>query len=129
LAHTPTWVPVDLTVPSNHLLGLQISASFPHMSLFLKKARKSQNIVRYRYLTWLPVIRNVGYDNMGPLRDVEVIHDPPRPAEDFLCQRYDLVTSCHTEKVRNNSFVTHGLLNVRSIVPARIQVRREIDSP
>ncbi len=127
MAHTPTLVPVDLTVPSNHLLGLQISASFPHMSLFLKNAHKSQNIVRY--LTWLPVIRNVGYDNMGPLRDVEVIDDPPRPAEDFLCQRYDLVTSRHTEKVRNNSFVTHGLLNVRSVVPARNPVRREIDSP
>ena len=80
------------------------------MSLFLKNAHKSQNIVRY--LTWLPVIRNVGYDNMGPLRDVEVIDDPPRPAEDFLCQRYDFVASGYPEEVRNDSIETHGLLNV-----------------
>ena len=45
LDHTPGLVPDDWTVPSNHLLGLQISASSPHMSLFLKNVCQIQNIV------------------------------------------------------------------------------------
>jgi hypothetical protein len=35
-AHTPTLLPGDFTVPSNHLLGLQTSASSPQISLFLE---------------------------------------------------------------------------------------------
>jgi hypothetical protein len=35
-AHTPTLLPGDFTVPSNHLLGLQTSASSPQIFLFLR---------------------------------------------------------------------------------------------
>jgi hypothetical protein len=98
------------------------------MSLFLENAYKLHKIVRYR--TRLPVIRNVGYDNIGPTRDGELSNNIPGPAEDFLCQRYDFVASGHPEEVRNDSFETHGLLNVGVVFQARnLASRHEIDSP
>jgi hypothetical protein len=128
LDHTPTLVPVDLTVPSNHRLGLQISASFPHMSLFLKNTCKFHNIVRYQI--WPPVVRHIGYDNIGPSRDGEVFNNIPGLAQDLRCQRYDFIASGHPEEVRNDSVETHGLLYVVVVSQARCAVNRcEIDSP
>lgn len=76
------------------------------------------------------MIRNVGYNNIGPTRDGELFDNIPGPAEDFLCQWYDLVASGYPEEVRNDSFETHGLLNVGVVSQARnIASRREIDSP
>lgn len=98
------------------------------MSLFLENACKFHKIVRYR--TRLPVVRNVGYDNIGPTRDGELFDNLPGPAEDFLCQRYDFVASGYPEEVWNDSFETHGLLNVGVVFQARnLASRREIDSP
>lgn len=81
LDHTPRLVPEGWTVPSNHLLGLQISASSPQMFLFLKNVCKFQNMMGN--LIRPPVISNVGYNNLGPPRDRKVFNDTSGPAVDF----------------------------------------------
>jgi len=48
LVQIPTLAPESLTEPSNHLLGLQTSASSPQISLFLKEV-KSPNMVFMQY--------------------------------------------------------------------------------
>ena len=129
LDHTPGLVPDDWTVPSNHLLGLQISASSPHMSLFLRNVCQIQNIVGY--LTCSPVISNIRYDDLGSLWDGKVFNDISGSAEDFGRQWYNIIASRLAEKMWDNSVVTHSLLIVGSVyVSARNPIRRrEISSP
>jgi len=76
------------------------------------------------------VIRNVGYNDMGSLGNVEFFRDTAGPAKDLLGQRYDFVACPHAEKVRNQSIETYSLLNV-GIAGRTINYfsKREVDSP
>ena len=51
-------------------------------------------------------IRNVGYDDMGSLRNAELFDDIAGPANDLSVQGYDFVPSRLAEKVRNNDVDT-----------------------
>ena len=61
-----------------------------------------------------PVIRNVGYDDMGSLRNAEFFDEIAGPANDFSGQGYDFIPSRLAKKVRNNDVKTCGLLKVGS---------------
>ena len=76
------------------------------------------------------MIGNVGYNDMGPLGNVEFFSDTAGSAMDLLGQRYDLVACPHTEKVRNHGIETYSLLNVGIAVTAiKYFGTRKVDSP
>lgn len=52
------------------------------------------------------MIRNVGYDDLGSLGNVEFFGDTTGPAMDLFGQRYDFVACPHAEKVRNYGIET-----------------------
>jgi hypothetical protein len=60
-------------------------------------------------MMWSPVIRNVGYDDMGSLRNAELFDDIAGPANDLSGQGYNFISSRLAEKVRNNDIEMYGL--------------------